>query len=129
VNGAHALLILLLVVNGVQAAAAFAAFAQGGMRAKRGEHHLARYSHAHALLLLAAAAALSVPPVLGLAGVVSTSLAVWVTLPGEVLAFTVARRRLPHLHAQAHGSPGPSTTTAAPASSATAEGTAEAGDS
>ena len=102
-HGAHALLIVLLVVNAVQAVAAVAAFTQGGVRARRGDDLLARYSRAHARLLLPASVVLSVPPVLGLTGALSTRLALWVTIAGEVVAFSLARRRLPRLHAEAHG--------------------------
>jgi hypothetical protein len=129
VHGAHALLVILLVVNAAQAVAAGAAFTQGGVRGRRGDDILARYSRGHAWLLLAASVVLSVPPVLGLTGVVSTRLAVWVTIAGEVAAFSLARRRLPRLHAEAHDSPGAASATAAAASSASSEGTSETADS
>ena len=127
-HGAHALLIVLLVVNAAQAVAAVAAFTQGGVRARRGDDLLARYSRAHARLLLPASVVLSVPPVLGLTGALSTRLALWVTIAGEVVAFSLARRRLPRLHAEAHDSPGAASAAAAPAASTAPEGTSEAAD-
>jgi len=128
VHGAHALLVVLLVVNAAQAVAAVAAFTQGGVRRRRGDDLLARYSRGHAWLLLAASAVLSVPLVLGLTGVVSTRLAVWVTIAGEVAAFSLARRRLPRLHAEAHDSPGAAAPATAASPSAASEGTSEAAE-
>jgi hypothetical protein len=116
-------------VNAVQAGLAAAAFAHGGARTRRDEHDLARYSRRHAQLLLSAAALLSVLPVLGLAGVVSTRVAVWVTIAAEAIAFTLGRRVLRRLDAEAHGSPGAASSPATSAPSAAAEGPAEAADS
>jgi hypothetical protein len=128
-DGARALLVVLLVVNGVQAGLAAAAFIHGGARARRDELRLAHYSRRHAQLLLAAGAVLSILPVLGLAGVLSARLALWVSIVAEAAAFTVGRRVLEGLHAKAHGSPG-STSPATPAPTTTAaEGASETADS
>jgi hypothetical protein len=103
VHGLHSLLVVLLVLDAVQAAAAVAALVQARSRRARGEHVLARYSVRHAWLLLAGAAVLGVPIVLGLTGALSARTAAWVVVGAEVVGWLLARAVLERLHAAAHG--------------------------
>jgi hypothetical protein len=102
-DGAHALLVVLLVLDGLQAAAAGAALAHGRLRRSRGDHVLAGYSFRHAGLLLAGAGLLAVPLVLGLAGVLAPRTAVWVVIGAEAAGVVAARVVLERLHAAVHG--------------------------
>jgi len=101
-DGAHALLVVLLALDGVQAAVALIAVAHGRVRKRRDDHELARYSFRHAGLLLAGALVLAVPLVLGLAGVVSGRTALWITVGAEIVGVVVARAVLERLHRAAH---------------------------
>ena len=127
-DGTHALLVALLVLNGLQVAAALAAAAQGHARRRGGAHRLARYSFGHALLLLAGAAALSVVPVLGLTGVLATRSAAVIAVAAELVGVLAGRSLLRRLHVQAHGSPGAPASTAPASAASAAERASEAAD-
>jgi len=128
VDGSHALLVALLVLNGLQAAVAVAAAVQGHRRRRAGARHLARYSFGHALLLVAGALALSVVPLLGLADVLATQTAAVIAVAVEVVGVVAGSALLQALHATAHGSPGSAASPAAAASAATPERASEPPD-
>ena len=112
----HAVLVLVVVGDAVQAALAGLAVVHGARRRAGGEHELARYSFGHARLLLAGAVLLAVPAVLGLTGALSASTAAWIVVACEAVGVAAAVR----LHERVRPSPGsasaaPSSTSAAPA--------------
>lgn len=127
-DGTRALLVALLVLNGAQAVVALAAAGHGIRRRRAGVDHLARYSFGHALLLVAGAAALSIVPALGLAGVLATRTAAIVAVGSELAGVLAGRAILRRLHLRAHGSPGAAPASATPATSTAAERAAEASD-
>jgi hypothetical protein len=91
VKSPDALLVVLLVLDGVQALAGIAALVQGRRRARSGELELARYSFRHAALLLVAALLLAIPLLLGLTGAIGARTALWIVVAAEVVGVTVAR--------------------------------------
>lgn len=94
-------LYLLLAADCLQLAGAVAAVVRGRRSSRAGAPSLARYSFAHAWLLLGGAAVLAVPIVLGLANVISNDAAVGIALGLEATAFLVSRwavRRLEAAH-------------------------------
>ena len=127
-DGTHLLLVALLVVNAVQAGVALAAAVQGHARRRGGALHLARYSFGHALLLVAGAVALSVVPLLGLAGVLATRTAAVIAVVVELVGAAGGSMLLRRLHTAAHGSPGAAATPAAASTAATAERASEPTD-
>ena len=102
-DSSRSLLVVLLALDGVQAAAGVAALVHGRLRAGRGERALARYSFRHAGLLLAGAAVLAIPLVLGLSDVIGARAALWAAVAAELGGVLVARAALGRLHAAAHG--------------------------
>jgi hypothetical protein len=98
------LLWVLLAVDVLQLIVALAAVANGLIRARRArvgqederQAHasLARYSFSHAALLALGAAALAIPVVLGLTGVIDETVAVAVAVALELLALPFARGTL-----------------------------------
>jgi VIT1/CCC1 family predicted Fe2+/Mn2+ transporter len=90
---------VLLALDCLQIGLAVAAFVRGRRSAQTGAPSHARYSFAHGLLLLGGAVVLAVPVVLGLAGVISTTLAVVVALVLEAVAAVVSRRTVRRLEA------------------------------
>ena len=101
VDGAEALLAVLLALDALQLVAALVALEHGRRRTRREEHALARYSRQHAALLAAGALVLAVPAVLGLADVISDRVAVIAVVVGELLAIAVARPLLARWDRQA----------------------------
>jgi hypothetical protein len=85
------LLVALLVLDGVQLAAALVAWVHAGRRRRAEESVLARYSRDHGLLLAAGAVLLAVPLLLGLADVISPRTAVWIVVLAEVAGAVAAR--------------------------------------
>jgi hypothetical protein len=112
VDGAKALLVVIVAIDAIQAVLAGIAVLHGSRRRGRGAHELARYSFGHARLLLAGAVVLAVPAVLGLAGVIGARTAVWIVIGCEAVGGAAAAR----LHERIR--PSPSAATASSASSA-----------
>jgi hypothetical protein len=117
VDGAKAVLVLIVAVDAIQAVLAGIAVLHGSRRRGRGEDGLARYSFGHARLLFAGAVLLAVPAVLGLAGVIGVRTAVWIVIGCEVVGVAAAAR----LHDRIRPSPGASSATAAPSSATPTE--------
>jgi hypothetical protein len=95
----RAILYALLAVDCAQIVIAVAAFVRGRRSSQAGAPSHARYSFAHGLLLLGGAVLLALPVVLGLADVISATVAVGVALGLEVVAFGVSRRTVSRLEA------------------------------
>jgi hypothetical protein len=103
VSSLHALLLVLLGLDGIQLAIALVAVEHGRRRHARGEHHLGRYSHSHAALLAGGALLLAVPLVLGLTGAISNRVAIGSVIGAEVVGAAAARILLERMHRAAHG--------------------------
>lgn len=95
----RAVLYVLLALDCVQLATALAAFGRGRQSSRAGAPSHARYSFAHGLLLLGGAIVLALPVVLGLAHVISATVAVAVALGLEAVALIVSRLTLRRLEA------------------------------
>ena len=87
----HNVLLVLLALDCVQIGFAGAAVWRSRRSHRAGAPSHARYALEHALLLLGGAIVLLVPIVLGLAGVISDSAAVWSAIALEVIVFPIAR--------------------------------------
>jgi hypothetical protein len=98
VRGLDWLLVVVLALDALQLAAAFAAIAQGRRRRAREEHRLASYSFRHAGLLAAGAIVLAVPPAFGLADVVADANALALTVLVELAVLAAARPALVRIH-------------------------------
>jgi len=96
------ILYVLVGVDCLQAAVAFAAFARGRRSSQAGAPSHARYSFAHGLVLLVGALGLALPAALGLLHVISATLAVIIALALEAVALLVSPRTVKHLEAAHH---------------------------
>lgn len=93
------ILYVLLLVDGVQVATAFAALRRSWLSSRAAAPSLARYSLAHAMLMIGGASVLALPVLLGLFTVISSTAALIIALVLEVVGLLVSRPSIKRLDA------------------------------